>query len=74
MKQQMEYKSNRSDQFREWLKDMTPEKILFLVELERHARMLVHYHDLVGDFDPKIFHGLARSAKKLQADYEPKKD
>ena len=66
----MEYKSNRSDKFRVWLKELDEEKIMRLVDLERYARLIVHTHDLTGDVDAKALHGLARSVKQIQADYE----
>lgn len=64
------YKSNRSDKFRNWLRDLDEEKIMRLIDLERYARLVVHQSDLTGDLDTKSFHGLARATKQLQADYE----
>lgn len=67
---EQKYKSNRSDKFREWLKDLDEEKIMSLVNLERYGRLLIHTHDLTGDIDGNAFHGLARSIRKIQASYE----
>jgi hypothetical protein len=66
----MEYKSNRSDKFRAWLKDLDEEKIMRLIDLERFARLVIHQVDLTGDLDVKAVHGLARATKQIQADYE----
>lgn len=65
-----EYKSNRSDKFRVWLKELDEEKIMRLVDLERYSRLIVHTYDLTGDIDNKALRGLARSVKQIQEEYE----
>lgn len=61
---------DRSEKFREWLKDLTPEKVEHLVKLEKQARLLIHVFDLVGEIDTKAFHNLARVSHEIKAAYE----
>lgn len=60
-----------------WLKkwvmrksDEADDKILYVVELEKYARLLIHRYDLTKSVDEFDVHNLARAAKKLQAQYE----
>jgi hypothetical protein len=64
------YKSNRSEKFRKWVETLDDDKIKDLVDLERYARLVVHYAALTGDLDPKAIHGLARAQRTIQVSYE----
>lgn len=63
---------DRSDKFREWLKDLTPEKVDKLVRMEKSVRLFIHVWNLVHEFDPKVFHALARSHHEIKSEYEGK--
>lgn len=64
--------SDRSESFREWLKDMNDEKIDKLVRMEKQVRILIHVWNLVNEFDMKAFHLLARVAHQIRNEYEGK--
>lgn len=66
----MEYKSNRSDKFHLWLKEMTPEKVEKLIALEKAARLLVHRYNFLGEVESVEVSPLARIVHKIQEDYE----
>lgn len=65
--------NDRSELFREWLKDMTPEKIDKLVRLEKSARLLMHVWNLIGEVDLKVLHNLARVSHQIKEEYEQNK-
>lgn len=62
-------RSKKSEQFVEWLKDLTPEKIERLVELEQSSRVLIHVWDMVESVNAREIHSLARVTKQIQAEY-----
>jgi hypothetical protein len=61
---------DRSDKFREWLKEMTPEKVEKLVMMEKQVRLLIHVWDLINEIDVRVFHNLARVSHKIRKEYE----
>jgi hypothetical protein len=62
--------ADRTFMFREWLKDLTPEKIELLVRLEKLSRMMTHVFTLVGEVDLKLFEGLRITSRDIKEDYE----
>ncbi len=70
----MDYKSNRSEKFRAWLgKTLSVDEnasVNKIVELERCARLLTHFHALTGDIKLEDMNNLTRAVKRLQDDYE----
>lgn len=62
--------ADRSEQFRVWLQDLTPEKIDMLVRLEKSARILIHVWNLVNEVDVKALHTMARTSHEIKTDYE----
>ena len=62
--------ADRTFMFREWLKDLTPEKIDLLVRLEKLSRMMTHVFTLVGEVDLKLFEGLRITSRDIKEDYE----
>lgn len=61
---------DRSEKFREWLKDLTPEKVDQLAKMEKQVRLLIHVWDLIQEVDVKAFHNLARVSHEIRKDYE----
>lgn len=62
--------SKKSEKFKKYIEELTPEKVEQLIELEQGARMVVHIFDLVGEVSVREIHGLARAQKKLMECYE----
>lgn len=63
---------DRSERFREWLQEMTPEKIDKLVKMEKSVRLLIHVWDLIQEVDVKALHNLARVSHEIRTEYESK--
>ena len=64
---------NRSDKFKEWLKDLTPEKVTLLENLERAARLVSHVKHLTNTIDEKLVTGLIQRSEELRASYSDEK-
>lgn len=62
--------ADRSERFREWLKDLTPEKVEKLVKMEKNVRLIIHVWNLVNELDVKVFHNLCRAHHEIKEEYE----